>query len=211
MSTLRTITGFKSRLAGGGARPNLFEVSIPTFPVAAGSGSWTAENASTFSFLCKAAALPSSTINPVDIPFRGRTLKVAGDRTINSWTVTIINDEDFSLHTAFMKWSNAINKLNNATGATNPSSYMTNAYVYQLGRGANAGKNSTTNFAGSAAGNESTQRLRSFKFYDIWPSDVAEIPLSYDSTDQIEEYTVEFQVQWYSIGEDGDISNNIIV
>jgi hypothetical protein len=109
MSTLRTITGFKSKLAGGGARSNLFEVQIPTLP--ASVTGWDAE---TFSFLCKTAALPASNIGSVDIPFRGRTLKVAGDRTFDPWTVTIINDENFKLRIAFEQWANQINKLENA-------------------------------------------------------------------------------------------------
>lgn len=191
MSTLRTITGFKSKLAGGGARSNLFEVSIPSFP----SGiTWDGE---TFNFLCKSAALPASNIGSVDLPFRGRILKVAGDRTIDPWTVTIINDEDFKLRTAFEQWANLMNKLDNATGATNPSSYMTNAYVHQLGRGATT-KNSTTN----ALTNTSTiPPLRTYKFYDIFPTNVGQIDLSYDSSDEIETYTVEFQVQYWTAGE----------
>ena len=128
---IRTISDFKSKLLGGAARPNLFEVSIPTFPTA-GSIAWDDD---TFSFLCKAAALPASNIAQIDVPFRGRILKIAGDRTFDTWTVTIINDEDFKLRTSFEQWMNQISKLDNNTGATNPASYMTDAYVYQLGRG----------------------------------------------------------------------------
>ena len=105
MSTLRTISNFKSRLVGGGARPNLFEVDIPNLPVAAGSAEWPAE---TFKFLCKAANLPASNVNPIDVPFRGRILKVAGDRTIDPWTITVINDEDFRIRTALELWMNGI-------------------------------------------------------------------------------------------------------
>lgn len=210
MSTLRTITGFKERLAGGGARPNLFEISIPTFPTTLGI-TWGAEEQRTFNFLCKAAAIPGSSVTPIDVPFRGRTLKVSGDRTFAPWTVTIINDEDFRLHTAFMQWMNGINKLENATGATSPSSYMVDAFVYQLGRGADRGRNSTQNSSsGGAVGNAAVRPLRTFKLYDIWPSDVGEIPLSYDSSDQLEEYTVEFQIQWMTVGETGDQTGNII-
>jgi hypothetical protein len=121
MSTLRTITNFKSKLQGGGARPNLFEVNIPTLPAAAGNADWDAE---TFQFLCKTAALPASNVTPIEVPFRGRVLKVAGDRTFDVWTVTVINDEDFKLRSAFELWMNGISKLDNNTGATNPSSYM---------------------------------------------------------------------------------------
>lgn len=210
MSTLRTITGFKERLAGGGTRPNLFEVSIPSLPQTLGI-TWGREDAETFSYMCKAAAIPGSSINPIDVPFRGRTLKVQGDRTVNTWTVTIINDEDFRLHTAFMQWMNGMNKAENATGATSPSAYMVDAYVNQLGRGADVGRFSNRNSAtGGAVGNAPIRPLRTFKLYDIWPSDVGELALSYESSDQIGEFTVEFQIQWVSAGEGGDQTGNII-
>jgi hypothetical protein len=204
MSTLRTITDFKSKLAGGGARPNLFEVNIPAFPVAAtnSGATWgTGSNgeAEAFNFLCKAAALPASNIAPIDVPFRGRILKVAGDRTFDTWTVTIINDEDFKLRSAFELWMNSISKLDNNTGATNPTSYMTNAVVHQLGRGGSNRMDSSTENS-SAAGGSSITALRTYLFYDVFPTNVSQIDLSYDSSDTIEEYTVEFQVQYWTAG-----------
>jgi len=203
MSTLRTITGFKERLAGGGARPNLFEVEIPSFPVSIREfwGTGNGQEAETFKFLCKAAQLPASNVAAIDVPFRGRILKVAGDRTFDVWTITVINDEDFKLRTAFERWMNTINKLDNNTGATNPSSYMTNAFVHQLGRG--AGTRFSTNNSTSTNGAAITP-LRSYKFYDIFPTNIAPIDLSYDSSDAIEEYTVEFQVQYWTVGQRSD-------
>ena len=218
MTTLRTITGFRAALAGGGVRPNLFEVSIPAFPLAAfGNATWTNDARNEFRFLCKAAALPASNIAPIDVPFRGRILKVAGDRTFDTWTVTIINDENFRLRSAFETWMNGMSKLNNATGATNPNSYMTDAWVYQLGRGAGgaevaagspAGINQTRNLLPTpndeAGGNNTViPALRSYRFYGIFPTNISQIDLSYDSSDTIEEYTVEFQVQWWSAGDTG--------
>ena len=195
MAVTKTLSDFKSRLAGGGARSNLFEVTIPSFPAAA-EDFWSQgedESNTKFSFLCKAAQLPASTIASVPVPFRGRELKVAGDRTFDPWTVTIINDEDFGLRTSFEAWMNKLSKLNDATGVTSPTSYMTNAYVKQLGRGAE--KFATTNSGGESA------VLRTYKFYDIFPTAVSAIDLSYDSTNTIEEFTVEFQVQYFTIGE----------
>ncbi len=200
MSTLRTISNFKSRLAGGGARPNLFEVEIPTLPTAAGNAVWPDE---TFKFLCKSANLPASNINPIDVPFRGRILKVAGDRTIDPWTITVINDEDFAIRTALELWMNGITKLDNNTGATNPGSYMTNAIVHQLGRGANNRMENSTSNSDSAGGSDITP-LRTYMFYDIFPTNVSAIDLSYDSADTIEEYTVEFQVQYWAAGSSQD-------
>jgi hypothetical protein len=199
MADTKTLSQFKSRLAGGGARANLFEVSLPSFPGAA-EEFWTGgqsnddnDTSLKFKFLCKAAQLPASTVAEVPVAFRGRTLKVAGDRTFDPWTVTIINDEDFGLRSAFEGWMNKLSKLNDATGVTNPGSYMTNAYVKQLGRGFE--KFSETNDGGS------TSILRTYKFYDIWPSNVSAIDVNYESTNVVEEFSVTFQVQYFSIGE----------
>jgi len=194
MADTKSLSQFKSRLAGGGARPNLFEVSIPSFPSAI-SDAWGSGDQSengTFKFLCKAAALPASNTPSIPVPFRGRQLKVAGDRTFDPWTVTIINDEDFQLRTSFERWANVISKLDDATGVTNPSSYMTDAYVQQLGRGAE--RFATTNSGGQSA------VLRTYKFFDIFPTNISEIALGYDSGDTLEEFTVAFDVQYYTIG-----------
>jgi len=179
----RTISDFKGALIGGGARPNLFEVELTTLPAGI---SW---NASDFSYMCKAATLPASNIANIDIPFRGRIFKVAGDRTIDPWTVTIINDENFNLRNAFEEWTDLIAKLENNMGATDPEAYMVNAKVYQLGRGSTPNSKSNSGSANSV--------LKEYEFYNIWPSTVAAIDLSYDSTDTIEEFTVDFQVQSY--------------
>ena len=179
----RTISDFKGALIGGGARNNLFEVELTTLPAGI---SW---NASDFSYMCKAATLPASNIANIEIPFRGRTFKVAGDRTIDTWTVTIINDESFNLRNAFEEWTDLIAKLENNMGATDPEAYMVNAKVYQLGRGSTPNSKSNSGSANSV--------LKEYEFYNIWPSTVAAIDLSYDSTDTIEEFTVDFQVQSY--------------
>jgi len=214
MSTLRTISNFKSNLIGGGARPNLFEVSLPSLPTAATAagaswGSASGEEQETFNFLCKAANLPASNVASIDVPFRGRIFKVAGDRTIDNWTVTIINDENFLIRTAMEYWMNGIAKLDNNTGATDPQAYMTNAYVYQLGRGYDQGRHSQNN--STAAGGTSSDPLRSYTFFDIFPVNISAIDLSYDSGDTIEEYTVEFAVNNISIGTEPDQTGSQIV
>jgi hypothetical protein len=170
---LRKITDFKSKLTGGGARPNLFEVVL-AFPTAAAPDSATLDKAR---FLVKAAALPASNVSPIDVPFRGRILKIAGDRTFDTWTITVINDTDFSIRSAFEKWMNTINKVSDNTGSTNPADYQSDAYVYQLDR--------------------TGETLRAYHFYDIFPTNISTIDLSYESTDAIEEFTVEMQVQWW--------------
>jgi hypothetical protein len=196
MSTLRTITGFKERLAGGGARPNLFEVSIPRMPQGV---TWDGQAQRTFNFLCDATSMPASTVDPINVPFRGRILKVAGDRTIDIWSVTVINDEDFIIRTAFEQWANLISKLDNASGATAPSSYMVDAFVHQLGRGYDRNKFSTNNSNLFPEGRATP--LRTYKMYDIWPSSIGAIELSYADNNTIERFTVDFQVQWWTVGE----------
>ena len=182
----KTISQFKSALAGGGARPNLFEVEMATLP--AGVTGWDADN---FRYMCKAANLPAQNIGSIDVPFRGRTFKVAGDRTIDTWTVTVINDEGFALRKAFEQWSELIAKLDTNIGATSPDAYMVNAKVFQLGRGATP--SSTSN------GGNANAVLAEYEFVDIFPTSVSAIDLSYDSSDAIEEFTVEFQVQSFNI------------
>ena len=181
----KTISQFKSQLIGGGARPNLFEVELTTLPDAV-----TGWDADIFRFMCKAAALPAQNIANIDVPFRGRIFKVAGDRTIDTWTVTVINDEDFRIRNAFEDWTQQIANLDTNLGATDPSAYMVNAKVYQLGRGSTP--QSTTN-----AGNANSV-LKEYEFQDIFPTTVSAIDLSYDSTDAIEEFTVDFKVQSYN-------------
>ena len=206
---LRKISDFKSALAGGGARPNLFEVQIPSFPSAAGTSVWQSGSGNEqeqFSFLCKSAALPASNVAPVDVPFRGRILKVAGERTFDTWTVTIINDENFKIRTAFEKWMNGISKLDNASGATSPASYMTDAFVYQLGRGGTVA--ATSNLATSTT---TVTPLRTYKFFDIFPTNIGQIDLSYDTTDTLEEYTVEFQVQYWTAGDTSGATTDVSI
>ena len=170
---IRTISDFKSRLSGGGARPNLFEVEL-AFPNAVAIDNDVLQKSR---FLVKAAALPASTIAPIDVPFRGRILKIAGDRTFETWTITVLNDTDFSIRSAFEKWMNIINKMSDATGLVDPEAYQKDATVRQLDRDGSV--------------------LRSYKFWDIFPTNISTIDLSYETTDTLEEFTVELQVQWW--------------
>ena len=172
---LRKISDVKSKLTGGGARPNLFEVVL-AFPTSVAPANEN-EVLQKSRFLVKAAALPSSTIAPVEIPFRGRILKVAGDRTFETWTITVINDTDFMIRSAMEKWMNTINKLDDASGITNPVDYQTDAMVHQLDRDGST--------------------LRSYRFKSIFPTNISTIDLSYETTDTIEEFTVEMQVHYW--------------
>jgi len=169
---LRKITDFKSKLTGGGARSNLFEVVL-SFPEIAPTDTNVLDKAR---FMVKGANLPASSVAPLDVSFRGRTLKVAGDRSFESWTVTVINDTDFAIRSAFENWMNKINRVSDNTGATDPSAYTADAFIYQLDR------DGTT--------------LRAYHFYDIFPTNIGAIPLDY-SNGSIQEFTVEFQILWW--------------
>ena len=196
----RTIDRFKSRLSGGIARPNLFEVVL-TFPEGVVDPSVN-DLESKVRFLVKGAALPASTVTPINIPFRGRNLKIAGDRTFDVWTVTVINDTDFAIRGSFERWMNSIAKVSDNSGNTNPVDYQTDAIVHQLGRAPVSGG------AGSAQESAVDQPiLRSYQFHGIWPTNNSAIALSYDNTDAIEEFDVELQVQWWeAVGNGGSIA-----
>jgi len=169
---LRKITDFKSKLTGGGARSNLFEVVL-SFPTAAPADNVTLDKAR---FLVKTAALPASNVSPIDVPFRGRILKIAGDRTFDTWTITVINDTDFAIRSAFENWMNKINRVSDNTGETDPAAYQADAFVYHLDRDGST--------------------LRAYHFYDLFPTNISPIQLAYE-TDAIQEFTVEMQVLWW--------------
>jgi hypothetical protein len=169
---LRKITDFKSKLSGGGARSNLFEVVI-SFPSAAPADTNVLDKSR---FLIKAVALPDSVINPLSVAFRGRTLKLAGDRTFATWTITVLNDTDFIIRSAFENWMNTINRVSDNTGVTDSAEYTADAFVYQLDRDGST--------------------LRAYHFYDLFPTNISAIQLDY-LTDGIQEFTVEMQVLWW--------------
>lgn len=181
-----TLSSFKTALKNGGARPNLFEVEL-TIPSNISKPSSYSDD--TFSMLCKAAALPASNVASIDVPFRGRIFKVAGDRTFDTWTITVINDQDFAIRTAMETWMQQIAQYSDASGYTKPDDYMTDAIVRQLARG------STTVTGPEGSG---LNAVKAYKFYDIFPTSVSAIDLSYDTADTIEEFTVEFQVQYWA-------------
>ena len=179
----RTIVDFRGKMTGGGARSNLFEVNIK-YPdnIASLIGDATGEG----EFLIKAAEIPASNIGNIPVPFRGRVLPVAGDRTFDPWTVTVINDTNFIIRDAMEKWSNSINDIQTAQGTLNPENYQTVATVSQLSRG---GKSEL----------DDIDVLRQYIFSGIYPNVVSSIPLDYGATDQIEEFQVTFNYLFYEI------------
>ena len=181
----RDITKFREKLNAGGVRSNLFEVEIPNIP---GGGQDVSDE---IRFLVKAAEIPSSNIGNIPVPFRGRVLPIAGDRTFDPWSITVINDQDFGHYRAFQAWAQNIAQYGDSSGLTDPSSYMGQATVYQLGRNAASQQ-------GSNSPATDSNILAQYKFVDIFPTTVGAIDLSYDTENTIEEFTVDFQVQyWY--------------
>ena len=187
----RTLDAFKGKMVGGGARPNLFECELFFPDEAIPVNSSKDEIADKSRFLVKAAQLPASNVAPILIPFRGRNLKIAGDRTFEPWTITIINDVDFKIRTAFERWMNLINKHEDNAGLTDPTAYQKDLFVRQLGRASLEGSTPT-----SAS---QLPVLKMYKFHGTFPTRISDIALSYDSSDTIEEFSVELQVQWIDV------------
>jgi hypothetical protein len=185
----RSITNFRDRLIGGGARPNMFEVNITLPEQVQGLGDIEQD----MRFLVKAAEIPAANIGNIPVPFRGRVLPVAGDRTFDPWTVTVINDAQFNIRDAMEQWSNLINDLQFDVGDINPADYQTKAEVFQLSR------QDTGTGAGSASkGSRIIQTLRTYNFEGIYPNAVSSIPLDYGATDQIEEFQVTFNYLFWT-------------
>jgi len=189
-TSIRTLDTFKTKLTGGGARPNLFEVEL-YFPSDIETSNTTLSEITRF--LVKAASLPASNLGVIDVPFRGRNLKIAGDRTFDPWSITVINDTDFQIRTAFERWMNYINKHEDNAGTLNPTYYQKDITVRQFG------KSSVTSAVTPTTGSGNIPVLKSYKFYGVFPTSVSAIELSYDSSDTIEEFTVDLQVQWVDI------------
>jgi hypothetical protein len=181
----RTLDSFKSKLTGGGTRPNLFEcvIPVPSFAVPSGVSDFNDK----LRMLVKTASLPASTLGTIPVPFRGRVLNIAGDRTFDAWTITVINDTDFAIRRMVEKWMNGINKHSDTSGYINPNTYQKDIIVHQLGRAPFDVGDTSSN----------VPILRTYKMYGAFPTEVSAIDLSYDSTDSIEEYNVTFQIQWW--------------
>tara|TARA_E500000318_G_scaffold66992_1_gene61761 strand:+ start:3963 stop:4496 length:534 start_codon:yes stop_codon:yes gene_type:complete len=170
---MAAIDDFKANLIGGGARPNQFRVTItPPSGIAIGL------DVRRTSFLVKASNLPSQTIGEIAVPFRGRSIYMAGDREFaDPWSVTFINDTDFMIRNAMERWSNGINDLAEGTGVVAPADYQTDLFVEQLDRDDTV--------------------LKSYIFRNAWPLTVAQIDLATETTNTIEEFEVTWRYQHF--------------
>ena len=187
MAKRGTIDDFKANVTSDFARPNLFQVDL-AFPTG------IINNSSLINlgkFTVRAANLPSSQIGVIEVPFRGRVLKIAGDRTFEPWTITVMNDSGFVLRSAFELWASSIqaNNENFTSAATlgnenDSTGYFADMSVHQLAKDIKSG--------------DKPRVLKSYKFYNIFPSAIAAIDLDYGNNDAIEEFTVEMQVQYWT-------------
>ena len=169
------IDELRAQLTGGGARPNLFQVVLP-FPAIAQAGSATTK----LTFTCKAAQLPGSDIAAIDVPYFGRTIKLAGSRTFQEWTTTVIQDEDFSVHDAINRWMNAINSHagNIREAGNSPLDYQATADINHFGKDG--------------------EIIKTVKMVNMWPSSVAPIELGWENNDQIEEFTTTWTYDYWT-------------
>jgi len=166
------INDFKSRLRGGGSRANQFKVTLP-FPGYAAVGGETSDLA----FLCKATAIPGQTVGNVPIDFRGRKLNIAGDRTFEPWTITVLNDTDFKLYRAFERWMNGMNNMTDNEGLTNPVEYQVDIFVDHLDRNGAA--------------------LKKYTLRGAFPTSLDDIALSYSTNNAVEEFGCSLTYQYF--------------
>ena len=179
------IIEFKSRL-NGGVRPNLYEVEI-NFPDGVGDRGSLQEQSS---YLCRSASLPTHSQGLIEVPFRGRFLKIPGDRTFEAWTATFYNTQDFNLRAAFETWVNLGNQVDENIGVTGGyQNLMQDIYIRQLSK-------DSVGQPGQTGGKDKNKILRVYKLIGAWPTSVGSINVAFDSNDALEEFDVEFQFQY---------------
>ena len=174
---MANIADFKAQMIGGGARPNQFRVEL-TFPSFVTLGVIAGQRAQ---FLCRAASLPASTIETISIPYRGRPVNFAGERSFQPWTVSIYNDTTFNIRNALEQWQSGIQQYNTTNGRTNPTDYQVDLSVHQLDR------NGAT--------------IKSYKFTDSFPTNIGAITLDYEQQNAIEQFDVEFVYNFFTSNE----------
>ena len=166
------INDFKAKLAGGGARANQFKVTMP-FPGYAQVGGEIEDLA----FLCRSTVIPAMSVPSFNVPFRGRSIKIAGDRTIGDWNVTVYNDTNFKLRNAFERWQNGINNMSDNEGLTNPVDYQVDCFLDHLDRNGNT--------------------IKSYTLRGVFPTAIAGIPLDYEEAGAIEQFEVTLEYQFF--------------
>ena len=174
---MANIADFKAQMIGGGARPNQFRVEL-TFPTYVTLGVIAGQRAQ---FLCRAASLPASTIETISIPYRGRPVNFAGERSFQPWTVSIYNDTTFNIRNALEQWQSGIQQYNTTNGRVNPTDYQVDLSVHQLDRNGAS--------------------IKTYKFTDAFPTNIGAITLDYEQQNAIEQFDVEFVYNFFTSNE----------
>ena len=170
---MASINDFKANLIGGGARANQFRVTITAPP-----GIAIGLDVRRTSFMCKGTNLPAQELTPIEVPFRGRKIYIAGDREFGeTWTTTFINDTDFMIRNALERWSNGINDLALNTGVIDPADYQTDLTVEQLDR--------------------DDTILKTYIFRSAWPVSISAIELTSEAADALEEFECTWRYQHF--------------
>ena len=170
---MASINDFKANLIGGGARANQFRVTITPPP-----GIAIGLDVRRTSFMCKGSNLPAQELTPIEVPFRGRKIYIAGDREFSeTWTTTFINDTDFMIRNALERWSNGINDLALNTGVIDPADYQTDLTVEQLDR--------------------DDTILKTYIFRSAWPVSISAIELTSEAADALEEFECTWRYQHF--------------
>ena len=169
---MANINDFKAKLAGGGARANQFKVTMP-FPGYAQVGGEIEDLA----FLCTSTTIPAMSVGGFVVPFRGRQIKIAGDRTFADWSITVLNDTNFKLRNAFERWQNGINNMSDNEGLVNPVDYQVDAFIDHLDR------------------NGST--IKSYTLRGCFPTSIGSIDLSMEPTEAVETFEVSFRYLFF--------------
>lgn len=181
MAVTNNVSSFLTQI-GQGVKPNMFVVDI-NFP----TGANATGDKDLFQLMCKSAALPGSNLGVIEVPFRGRTVKIAGDRTFDTWSATFFNDKNMQLRAFFEEWANELNTHEANTAPRflpdgGSTGYMADLFVTQLE------KDDQT--SGSA--------IRTYHLHHCFPTNISQVDLAYDSNDQIEEFTVEWQYSYFT-------------
>jgi hypothetical protein len=170
------INTFRQKL-NGGSKANLFKIEIRPDVV----GGIDGVDLTDLTLLCKSGAIPAFTLGIIEVPFRGRRIKIPGDRTYGDWTATFVNDDNQQTRKAFDSWMNTIVDVNGENALrTGTGTYRCKIVVNQLKPDGNI--------------------ARIYELYDAFPTDVSAIDLSYDTTDAIQEFTVTFQYHYLDVG-----------
>ena len=191
MSTALGLLSFQKAIKGG-VRPNLFQVNH-SFPTGVDPVAISEVQGGEVAYMCKAAALPATNVGTVELPFRGRVIKVPGDRTYETWTGTFYVDDAFALRSAYEKWIELTNGVDTNTATSGIDGIFQSIIVNQLDK-----------FQGSST---DMPIIRSYELVQAFPVSVSQISVAYDNNDSYEEFDVEFAYQYHTTSGGAGVNN----